>query len=140
MRLLIDDNVLLDVLTGREKFLENSSLVWKLCEAKVVEGVVCSHTVLNLFYVLRKELDPSKRAIVLDVMNSVFTLADTKARDLKQAAVFEWEDFEDAVRSQVAQRTKADFIITRNVLDYVGSKVPAISPGEFLDLMKISGA
>ena len=41
-------------------------------------------------------------------------------------------DFEDAVMSESARRINADCIITRNTKDFLKSKVPAVTPAEFL--------
>ena len=43
-----------------------------------------------------------------------------------------WSDFEDAIQSAIAERIQADFIITRNVRDYLKSKVMAFTPSEFI--------
>ena len=61
MKLLIDANVLLDVLQNRAGFVEDSSLVWKLCETGQAEGIVSALTFANLVYVMRKELAPENR-------------------------------------------------------------------------------
>jgi hypothetical protein len=41
-------------------------------------------------------------------------------------------DFEDAVVATVAEGTGSALIITRNVDDFAGAPVPAISPADFL--------
>ena len=41
-------------------------------------------------------------------------------------------DFEDAVVAAVAERNGAAYILTRNINDFAGSPVPAITPAEFL--------
>lgn len=61
MKLLIDANILLDVLQNRAGFVEDSSLVWKLCETGQAEGIVSALTFANLVYVMRKELGPENR-------------------------------------------------------------------------------
>ena len=60
MKLLIDANILLDVLQNRAGFVEDSSLVWKLCETGQAEGIVSALTFANLVYVMRKELAPEE--------------------------------------------------------------------------------
>jgi hypothetical protein len=41
-------------------------------------------------------------------------------------------DFEDAVLVASAIRDNLDFVITRNVTDFAGSIVPAMTPADFL--------
>ncbi len=54
MRMLIDTNVIMDVLVGREPFLQHSQYVVKLCTNRVIQGYIAAHTITNLFYILRK--------------------------------------------------------------------------------------
>jgi hypothetical protein len=41
-------------------------------------------------------------------------------------------DFEDAPQIASAASGKADFVITRNIADFAGASVPALTPEEFL--------
>lgn len=132
MRLLIDANILLDVLQEREPYSHDSSLIWKLCETKTVEGYVSSLTVANLIYVMRKELDPEKIEEIICRMKLIFQLTDLNATDMIRAAEMKWDDFEDAVQSATAERIHADCIITRNVKDFGKSRIIAFTPAEYL--------
>ena len=53
---------------------------------------------------------------------------------LKKAAEMNFRDYEDALQNVCVERMKADYIITRNKRDFAGSKVPAFSPEEFLEI------
>jgi hypothetical protein len=44
-------------------------------------------------------------------------------------------DFEDAVVASVAEAAKSDYVVTRNVSDFTGSPVPALTPTDFLALL-----
>ena len=44
-------------------------------------------------------------------------------------------DFEDAVQAYCAKRHRIDYIVTRNVKDFVNSPVKAISPEDFINLV-----
>ena len=63
----------------------------------------------------------------------IFGVVDLKADDLKKAAAMKMFDYEDALQVASAARIKADFIITRNIKDFVNSKITAIKPSELLD-------
>ena len=69
-------------------------------------------------------------------MTQLFGVADSYAEDCINALHNGMSDYEDAVMSETAYRIKADYIITRNEKDYSKSKVPAITPGEFLTKLK----
>lgn len=133
MKVLIDTNVILDVLCSREEFLEASSRVWKYCEVNKLTGVISALSVPNIVYILRKELDPDKTKDIIDRLMLIFDVAELKAEDLRKAAEMKTADFEDAVQMCCADRLNADFIVTRNVRDFVSSPVPAVKPSELLD-------
>ena len=132
MKILIDANILLDVLQNREPHVQDSSVIWKLCETEKVKGYVSALTFANLVYILRKELDPKKIEETLQALSLIFEFADFSASDLLRAAELYWGDFEDAVQSVTAERIHADYIITRNVRDFTKSKVVAFTPSELI--------
>lgn len=132
MKVLIDTNVILDVLCAREKFLEASSTVWKYCEVNKLEGYISALSVPNIVYILRKELTPEKTQQIIEQLFLIFNVADLKSDDLKKAAAMKASDYEDFLQMICAARIKADFIITRNIRDFIDSKVTAITPSELL--------
>ena len=133
MKVLIDTNVILDVLCGRTDFLEGSSKVWKYCEINKIEGYISALSVPNIVYILRKELTPEKTQEIINQLFLIFKVADLKSDDLKKAAAMKTSDYEDALQMVCANRIKADFIITRNIRDFMSSKVLAIKPSELLE-------
>lgn len=133
MRILIDTNVILDVLCARENFVDASSKVWKYCEVHKIEGYISALSVPNIIYILRKELTPEKTQQIIDQLFLIFAVADLKSDDLKKGAAMKNIDYEDALQMVCAVRIKADFIITRNIRDFIDSKVPAIKPSELLE-------
>ena len=132
MRLLIDANIILDVLQKREPHYTDSSIVWKICETGQADGFISSLTVANIVYVMRKELGAEQIEDVITKLKLIFNIADFTGSDLTKAAEMKWSDFEDAIQSAIAERIQADFIITRNVRDYLKSKVMAFTPSEFI--------
>ena len=135
MRILVDTNVLLDVLCNRKEFVGMSAKVWKCCETRIVEGHISALSVPNIVYILRKELDAKKTVEIIDRIGLIFTIDDLRAEDLKKAAAFEYSDFEDALQSICAERVKADHIVTRNIKDFQGTSITAISPADFIAII-----
>ena len=132
MKLLIDANILLDVLQKREPHYKYSSIIWKLCEVGKAQGFVSVLTFMNMVYILRKELTPEKIEDTYKALSLIFTFEDLTQNDVINATEMGMKDFEDAVRMQTAQRVGADFIITRNVKDFMKSPIPAYSPEELI--------
>ena len=132
MRLLIDANILLDVLQERHPHYGASSLLWKLCETGQAEGYVSALTFANLVYVMRKELTPQQIEEVLNRLSLIFVFVDFSMSEVVKAAKMRWNDFEDAVQNATAERIQADYIITRNVRDFLNSRTPTVTPVEYL--------
>lgn len=133
MKVLIDTNIILDVLCSRHDFLEDSAKVFKLCEVRKISGYVSALSIPNIIYIMRKELDGKQIKDILEKLSLIFSITDLKADDLKKAADMGFKDYEDAVQSACASRIKADYIITRNIKDFAGSKVTAIKPSELFE-------
>ena len=76
---------------------------------------------------------PTGKGISDKIGNYAAQIADLKADDLKKAALIESNDYEDALQMVCANRIKADFIITRNIRDFINSKTLAIKPSELLE-------
>lgn len=48
----------------------------------------------------------------------------------------DFKDFEDCLQDECAFDINASYIVTRNIKDYSNSKIPAIMPEQFLELMQ----
>ena len=133
MKILIDTNVILDVLCDRTDFVESSSKIWKLCEVEKIDGYISALSIPNIVYILRKELTPEKTQQIIEQLFMIFHIADLKSSDIRTAANMKTSDYEDAIQMVCAQRMKVDFIVTRNIKDFIESKVPAMKPDELLE-------
>lgn len=133
MKVLIDTNVILDVLCARKEFFEDSSKVWKCCESNKIKGYICALSVPNIVYILRKELSPERTCEIISQLFLIFKVVDLRSDDLKKAANLKFNDYEDAIQSICATRIKADFIVTRNIKDFINRKIHAIKPSNLLE-------
>lgn len=132
MRVLIDTNILLDVLSNRPEFVDMSSKVWKLCETHRVQGFISALSIANIVYILRKELSAKKTKEVIEDLFLIFNVADLSSQDIKNAVASDYSDFEDALQIACANRILADYIITRDSKGFSKSNIIAISPDVFV--------
>lgn len=133
VKVLLDTNIILDVLADRAPFAEDAAKIFKLCETKQLTGVIYALSIPNIVYVMRKELERSQIASVLQKLLAVFEIADMKADDLQKAAALNMPDYEDALQSVCARRIHANYIVTRNIRDFVNSEVMAVKPTELIE-------
>jgi predicted nucleic acid-binding protein len=129
VKILLDCDVLLDVMTGREKFLADSARVLDTCETGEIHGAIAWHTLANAYYLA----DDGKKALkFFEDLLSFIEVAGGDTDLALEAIRAGFADFEDALQSVCAGKFGADFIITRNVKDYKLSEVKAMSPADFV--------
>jgi len=132
MKLFVDTNVILDVILHRDDFYDASLAVLRLCEKGDCGGHISALTVANLHYIVCKAIGREKTDESLQIILKVFHVAELTATDLKEALKRKSADFEDALQMSAAERVKADYIITRDIKHFVGGKIKAISPMDFI--------
>ena len=132
MKLLIDTNVIIDYLADRASFAEHSEKIIELCADGEVKGFLSASSVTDIYYILRKTLGKQKAREGLRALLDAVNIADVGRKDLLGAMELEMADFEDALVSVCAKRNKAAYIVTRNVKDFSGSSVEAITPKDLL--------
>ncbi|MCI9622711.1 MAG: PIN domain-containing protein [Lachnospiraceae bacterium] len=129
MRILIDTNVILDALTGRQPHFDDADKIIKLCADKKVQGYLAAHSISNIFYILRKDLPIEDRRIVLLNLCEILEVEGVDSRKVKSALNRgDFKDLEDCIQDECAAAIKADYIVTRNKKDFENSIVPAILP------------
>jgi len=133
MKVLIDTNVILDVLTRREPHFEHSAAFLRLCGTRLTGSLAASQTT-DIFYLLRREgMDAqAAKALIKKLTNNV-KVVDISAADVQAALASDMPDYEDALLACCAKRQRVSYIITRNEKDFKQSPLPALSPRRFLE-------
>lgn len=128
----VDTNIVLDLLLGREEFLDDAKKVFSLADAGLINLYLSSLTIVNASYVLSKKLGPidaKKRLANLKVLTTVLPLND-KILELSIASDF--KDFEDGVQYFTAVEHSMDLILTRNKKDFKDSKLAVMTSKEYI--------
>lgn len=137
MVVLIDANVLLDYLETREPYFENSYRTLLLCAEEKVKGYMAFHSIPNIFYIMRKTHDKEQRRKLLMEICSILTVVSASHEKVVDAINREeFLDFEDCLKDECASEVNASYIVTRNIKDFTHSKVPVITPEQFLEIME----
>ncbi len=133
--ILVDTNVLLDYLLEREPFFEDAKKIVVSCAKGKTKGCIAAHSISNMFYILRKDFDEKERREVLLNLCSIFDVEGIdKVKLLSGLENEEISDFEDCLQMECAKSFGANYIVTRNIDDYVVSDVKAIEPKAYLEL------
>jgi predicted nucleic acid-binding protein len=138
MKIYFDTNIIIDVLKHREPFFENSNKIFMLAVDGKIDGIVCTSAIADIYYLTRKQYVNTNTTIgiIFDILE-IIKPVDTLVNDFFSAAELDFQDFEDAIIAAIAQREKADYIITRNTEDFSKSSVQAITPEVFLANVKL---
>src|SRR5699024_11125535 len=118
MKILIDSDVCLDFLTGREPYFNTAKrLFWKIEDTEVV-GLVSPYSFSNIFYVLKKYY---KRTIIISKLKGfreLISVAPLSEQHIDQALYSGWTDLEDAMQYFCSCEANCSSIVTYNINDY----------------------
>ena len=138
MVVFIDINLILDVLQKRMPFYQPSNTVLTYCASGEIKGYLALHAISNLFYILKNYYSSKDcRRLLLGILNFL-QIADAKQDAVKDALLrIDFPDFENCLQDECAKRVNANYIITRNIGDFPTSKIPVLTPIDFLKKLQI---
>jgi predicted nucleic acid-binding protein len=136
MRVLVDTNVVLDYIAKREPYAAQAYKIVKMCADKEIDGCIAAHTVLNLFFILRKKMSVDERKATIKKLCLAFNVIGVDILKIMSALENDsFDDFEDCIQYECALDFGADYLITRNISDFTGSSIKAITPSDFLAIV-----
>jgi predicted nucleic acid-binding protein len=132
VKILLDTNVILDILLDREPFSNEASFLLSKVEQSEIIGFLCATTITTIHYLAAKSLGAQTACKHIRALLSLFMIAPVNHIVLENAIASGFNDFEDSVLHEAACQTGAQYIITRNPLDFKKSKLPVFEPREFI--------
>ena len=136
MKILVDTNVIIDALTGREPFRESAEQIFMLAANHIEEMYITAGSATDIYYLIRKYLHNAEQSKnTMSKLYQLFGILDVTANDCQDALLLDMRDYEDAVVSCCAKRNQIDYIVTRNIKDYKQSKVRALLPDDFVKMV-----
>jgi len=136
-KLFIDTNIIIDLLSRRHPFYEESAELFSLADKKLVELNISSLTIANTSYILLKELNPKKAKEILRKLRLIINILplDDKIIGLSLNDN-SFDDFEDSLQYYTAIENNQDCIISRNLKDFKSSKIPVMTASQFIKTIK----
>lgn len=132
MKLLLDTNVMLDLLSRREPFVKDAATIVSLADMGEITLAVSALSFSTTDYFLKKILSPSKS---IENLRKFRTISEVIALDdvvIDKSLNSNFKDFEDGLQYYSALKAKCNVIITRNAKDFGSSEISVLTPGEFL--------
>ena len=133
-KVFVDSDVILDVATGREPFVDDSKSCLSIIENGHVLGVISANSVTNIYYILRKISTGEKARLFIKKILKYISVIPVDHEVILKALESRFFDFEDGVQNYSALKNQCDLIITRNIADYKHSELQVLEPREFVAL------
>ena len=132
-KLLIDTNIVIDLLAKREPFFASAAKIFSLADKNQVEISISSLTFANTNYILAR-LKTIKEA--RDILRKFRVLAKVLSLNEKIIDLTlndeSFNDFEDGLQYYSAIENDQGIIITRDLRDFKGAKIPVMTAEEYL--------
>jgi len=132
-RLLIDTNIVIDLLSKRDKFYDEAADLFSRADKKELELTISSLTFANTNYILSKLKSAKEAREILRKFKVLVELLSLNNKITELAlSDDDFPDFEDGLQYYSAIENQVDIIITRNKKDFKNSKIPVLTAKEFL--------
>ena len=138
MRIFLDTNILLDVLSERKPHYAAAAALWTLAETRKVDARISALSFSNVYYILCRLSDRKKAEQGIRILFNLFTVAPVEEKIIGQAIDSNFRDFEDAIQYFCAVQSKTRFFITRNSRDFPQERMSILTAAEFLALRQIN--
>ena len=111
--------------------------IFKFCIKGLVNGFICAHEITTLYYFLDKSIKDTNtiKKSISRIMRR-FKVIEINEEILRQSLYSEIDDYEDAVIEVSANIHNVEYILTKNIKDFRKSIIKAITPEEFLVILK----
>ena len=132
-KIFVDSDIILDLLLKRDPFFRFSQTLLNSAEKHSLTLCTSTLVIANVHYFLSKSVkDKDIARLHIKLLTEVIGILSVTAEDVQAAIISSGNDFEDAIQISVAEKAKADFIITRNTKDYKHSAIPVLTAEQFL--------
>ena len=133
-KLFVDTNIVIDLLSRREPFYDEAAALFSLADKKVIKLSVSSLTIANTSYVLLRQMNSSMAKAILRKLRLIFDILPLDDKIVGLALNDDtFLDFEDSLQYFIAIENGQDSIITRNLKDFVNSKLPTMTAKQFVE-------
>ena len=132
MKWMIDLNVVLDVLQRREPFYGASARILSKIVKGEASGCLPAHAVTTIHYIARRHSGLEAADAAIDWLLANLEIEPQGRGTFIRARGLSFKDFEGAAVASAAEAAGCGQIVTRNVADFAGSPIPALTPEEVL--------
>ncbi|MFN8441850.1 MAG: PIN domain-containing protein [Caldilineaceae bacterium] len=135
MKILFDNNIILDVLLNREPFVNDVQQLFVRVETGTVDGVIGATSLTDLYCVLSKLKGRESAKEIIRRLLLHFNVLNVTESAVNLALESQISDFEDAILDCAAWYSDVDVIVTRNEKDFANGLTPVYGPQTLLAIL-----
>ena len=137
MKIFLDANVLIDFMSERLPHYLEAATIFTLAVERKCSIAVSSLSMVTSNYICcdRCNMPLSDWKKKVNIMKSFVEVCPVDSEDIFLSCNSDWSDYEDNVQYEVAKRYSCDVIVTRNPRDFIKSDIPALTPGEVIEII-----
>ena len=125
-----------DFLGERDPFYISAAKIATLADKRELSIIVSALSYTTISYLLSKYESIEKIKTKLRKFKVISEICELDELIIEKGLNSDFSDFEDSLQYYSALRTECDVIITRNGKDFKKSKIPVMTPDEFLNSIK----
>lgn len=137
MKVFLDTNVLLDIMTEtRNNYIDSTSIL-RVADAGYIEAVISTQSILDAYYVA-VDIAKTPLEVFKSSLNEILAAVDVVSIDrtnINAAIDSSNEDFEDAAQVACAEVAGCDFIISSDRKMKRDSSITVYTPGELCSII-----
>lgn len=135
-KIFVDTNIILDLISKREPFYQESAELFSLADKKIIEIYISSLSIANTNYILSRLTNSENAKVILRKLRLIVKIL---AMDDKIVGLAlndnSFPDFEDGLQYFTAIENNIDTIISRNLKDFKTAKIPVLTAKQFIEVL-----
>lgn len=131
-KVFLDSDVVLDFLTKRKPFEEESMRIFEYSARKELGIYISSLSINNIHYVVSKLESVKKSKDKIGILMNLVEILPVGQSTIEKSLLSDFKNFEDGLQNFCAEEGEMNIIITRNIRDYTKSNLSIQTPKEFL--------
>lgn len=136
MKVLFDTNIILDVLFDREPFSDTAAILMSEVERSRLKAFLCATSVTTLYYLIQKAIGRKKAEKAVGNLLELFQISPVNKAILEKALISPFNDYEDAVIYESAQKAGVGSIVSRDVQGFKNAEIHVYSPEELIHRLR----
>ena len=134
-KIFLDANVVFDLFDKKTSELNRTYaklILQQIMEKNYVGYISPVSFLLTNYFILKQNTSEKEALKKIQALEKIIKITTINHQTVKKALYSHLHDFEDALQYYSAEAEPVDVIITRDAHDFYKTKLPVLSPSEFL--------